>query len=246
MKKYSFLLLFVLSLTFLQAQPYTLLNQEAGQYINDGDIITVSQNTFTTHVIVANNATVPIKATLEALNIINTDGSEMTFCFGFNGEGSCYLNMNTGTVYQSNPNGTTYLQPGTSSTSTDVDFTHNDSNNNFTTYPKDYVIKITIINANDDSEIGSTTFTYRYDPNAAAINHLNNSDLSINSLPGVLKIKTTDITSLQIFNLTGQRVLQRVLEKGAHSISTVDMPKGIYIVQAKSNGLKRYKKIIIR
>ncbi len=246
MKKLFLLLFVTLNLGFIQAQNYTIQNEETGANLNDGDMITINTNQFTTHLLITNNSTVPMKASLKAVNIINTDGSEMGFCFGFHGGGNCYFQMANGATYDSNANNNNYLMPGEVTESDWIDFTHNDSNPNFTNYPKDYILKLTIFNANDNSIIGSTTFTYRYDPSAGIVGELTQADFQLISLPGALKIQNTYPTNLQIFNLTGQSVLQTKLEKGNHSLSTGNLQKGIYIVHAQANGRETFQKIIIK
>jgi hypothetical protein len=244
MKK-TIVLLILMSKLVIFAQDYTLLNEDTGNNINDGDVITVSQNQFTTNVIITNNSTVPMKATLEVVDIVNTDGSEMNFCFGFHGGGNCYFSMSEGSSYDSNIYNSDYLQPGESSASDWIDFTHNDNNPNFTNYPKDYVLKLSIYNANDDSLIGETNFTYRYDPGSGSINTLNDNDFKINGINGNLTIINTEQTQMEIYNLTGQKVMKLNLSPGNHTVQT-DITSGIYIVFAQANGKELYKKVIIK
>lgn len=247
MKKQLFSLFLLLFITSVSGQ-YTLYNQETGNNINDGDIITVGPSIppVTTHVIVTNNNSFPVKATLEATNIVNTDGSELTFCFGFNGQGNCYTSISTGTVYDSNLHGSSYLGPGQSSSSTDIDFTHVDDAANYSNYPKDYVLKITIINANDDSVVGSTTFTYRYDPNAQIINTFDKNEISVSTGYHVLNIVSDYHLKVSLYNLTGQKVKEITLNPSDNHIYTGNMAPGIYLVHIVSGEKELYKKIVIK
>lgn len=245
MKKLLFIS-FVLLSFLISAQNYTLFNQEAGTNINDGDIITVGPSTppVTTHVIFTNNETFPVKATLEATNIVNTDGSEISFCFGFDSLGSCYDGIDDNTVYQSV--GT--LNPGASTGTSDIDFTHIDGYNgaNFPNYPKDYVIKITVYNANDNSLVGSTTFTYRYDPNAQAVNSFNKDEISISTGYHVLNIVSKYQTEVTLYNLTGQKVKEVRLKPNQNHIYTGNMAPGIYLVHVTAEGKEIYKKVVLK
>jgi hypothetical protein len=239
-------LLFLVFNFALFAQSFTLLNEDTGNYISDGDTITVSQNQYTTNIIVSNNGNAPMKATLQSVDIINTDGSEMSFCFGFHGGGNCYFSMTEGASYDSNVYNNDYLMPGESTTSDQIDFTHNDSNANFTNYPKDYVLKFIAYNANDNSVIGEINFVYRYNPNASTINTLSENEFNISGTQGSLKIINSKQTQVRIYNLTGQKVMELNLPVGNHSVQTGDLSAGIYIVFAQANGKELYKKVIIK
>ena len=244
MRRLLFLLFLSLFVIPVSGQ-YTLLNEETGNTINDGDIITVSTDNYTTHVIVTNNNSFPVRATLEATNIVNTNGSELRFCFGFNGQGGCYTSISTGTVYDSNQYGNNFLAPGASSASTDVDFTHVDDGANFPNYPKDYVIKITIINANDGTTVGTTTFTYRYDPNQA-VNTFDKNEIAITTGYHVLNIVSNYHINVTIYNLTGQKVKEVSLKPSDNHIYTGNMTPGIYLVHVTSGDKELYKKVVIK
>ncbi len=246
MKKILFTLLISLSVFSIYGQ-YTLTNYETSSTITDGSIIEVNTNNTTTHVILENTSTYPMKATLDVLNIVNTDGSELNFCFGFHGQGNCYTSIANGGSYGSNVHGTHYLAAGESTGHYDIDFTHIDGNNgaNFPNYPKDYVLKMSIINANDNTVVGTTTFTYRYDPNGGINNTLSPDDFTINSVQGQLLIHNTYNTSVIIYDFTGKLVFQRKFSAGNHVIPT-DLSSGIYIVRATANGKEMAKKLIIR
>ena len=246
MKKLLFSLLLSMSVVTAFGQ-YTLLNEETGNTINDGDIITIDTNNFTTHVIVTNGYTFPIKATMEVVSITNTDGSEMNMCFGFNGEGNCYTSITQGDVFESNQHGNSYLNPGASSGHYDIDFTHIDGNNgaSFPNYPKDYVFKINIINANDDSVAGSTTFTYRYDP-PQDVNTLNVDDVIISTGYHVLNIVSKHQADVTIYSLTGQKVKEVRLRPDQNHVYTGNMTPGIYLVHVTADGKEIYKKVVLK
>ena len=247
MKKLLFSLLLSLSVVSVFGQ-YTLLNEETGNTINDGDVITVDTNNFTTHVIVTNGYTFPIKATLEVVNIVNTNGSEMNLCFGFNGEGNCYTSIAIGDVFESNQHGSSYLNPGASSGHYDIDFTHIDGNNgaNFPTYPKSYVFKMNIINANDNSVVGSTNFTYKYEPTSGIVNNFDKNDISISTGYHVLNIVSKYQADVTIYNLTGQKVKVVRLTPNQNHIYTGNMTPGIYLVQVIADGKEIYKKVVLK
>ncbi len=240
MKKFLFFSLFLIG--YITSAQFTFQNEETGNLINDGDIITISTDSYTTNFIATNNYTSNIHLSLEVVDITNTDGSEMSICFGVLGGGGCSFPIHVGDVY----NGGNALPPGAQTNSGDIHFQHHD-NTNIPTYPKDYLIKVSALNADHgDAFLSSITFTYRYDPSAGIIGELTQADFQLISLSGALKIQNTYPTNLQIFNLTGQSVLQTKLEKGNHSLSTGNLQKGIYIVHAQANGRETFQKIIIK
>lgn len=238
-----------ISFTFLSflitAQNYTLVNQETGNTINDGDIITINTSGFTTHIIFTNNSTVPEKATLEAINIVHTDGTELSFCFGFHGGGNCYFQMNNNTTYDSNANNNQFLQPGESTENDWIDFTHTDGHPN-SIYPKDYVLKLTVYNANNNSVLGVTNFTYRYDPNAQAINSFNKNELVISTGFHLVNIVSKFRANVAFYNLTGQKVKEVTLKPQQNHIYTGNMTPGIYILHVLAANKELFKKLIIK
>ncbi len=247
MKKILLTLLLTTMVSVVQAQQFTFFNEDTAANVNDGDVITVNTDQFTTNLILTNNSTVPIKATLEVVDIVNTDGSEMSFCFGINGGGNCYFAMTEGATYDSNANNTQYLQPGDATGSSDIDFTHNDSNPNFTNYPKDYVLKFKVLNANDDTVLGEINFTYRYDPNANTINTFGKNEIFISTAHRhTLIVSSKYVAHVSLFNLTGKKVKEVTLKPSQNHIYTGGMAPGIYIVHVQANGKELYKKIILK
>jgi len=244
MKKTILLLLLILSSISLQAQ-FTLLNEETGNAVNDGDVITVSQPSFTTHIIATNTSNSNIYLTLEVQNITNTDGSEITYCFGVLGGGNCFFRMWNNDVKQGgNP-----LPPGQSTNSTDIDFTHKDDNTaNFPNYPKDYVIKIYASDSDQGAQIGNAiTFTYRYDPNYNAIDSVFSKDeFNVISLSGKLQIANKQNLKISLFDLTGKKVKSLELSAGVNEINTSNFTKGLYIINASNRQKQITRKIIIK
>jgi len=242
MKKLTLIIL-LFSWFFGQSQ-FTLTNHETGQQINDGDIITVSTSGITTHVIANNTNSNDIYLTLEVLNINNTNGSEMQYCFGVNGGGNCFFGMNANDIkYGVNP-----LPPGTSTRDTDIDFTHTDDPTNFPNYPKDYVIKIYASDTNGGSQIGNAiTFTYRYDPNANGIDNVFSKDeFNVISLSGKLQIINKQNLKISLFDLTGKKVKNFEFSAGVNEINTSNLTKGLYLINASNEKKQITRKIIIK
>ncbi len=249
MKKLTLIIL-LFSWFFGQAQ-FTLTNHETGQQINDGDVITINTNNFTTHVIATNTDTQNIYLAIDVLNVTNTNGTEMEFCFGIAGMGSCHFKMNIGDHYSSGGS----IEPGASTQNTDIDFTHhdgtahdNDGNPlNFPSYPKDYVIKIYASYSNDGSQVGNAiTFTYRYDPNANGINSLDKEQIQFFVSGKSIKISTEKSLSFHIYDLTGKEVFSEQILSGNHQISLNDLHKGIYIAEFNTGNKKIYRKFIMK
>ncbi len=250
MKKLTLIIL-LFSGFFGQAQ-FTLTNHETGQQINDGAIITINTNDFTTHIIATNTGNSDIYLTLEVQNIINTNGSEMQYCFGVAGGGNCFFGMGVNDVKQGgNP-----LAPGASTQNTDIDFTHHDgtahdSNGNplnFPNYPKDYVIKIYASDTNGGTQIGNAiTFTYRYDPNANGIDNVFSKDeFNVISLSGKLQIVNKQNLKISLFDLTGKKVKSLEISAGVNEINTSNLTKGLYLINASNEKKQITRKIIIK
>jgi len=254
----KYLLSFILAIAFSlnSTGQVSIVVQGTTTEITDGSTLTVNTDGETEHLIITNNHTKAIRATLEAMDIVNTDGSEMSFCFGFHAQGNCYFFMAEGSVYDSNANGGSnpqYLQPGESTAPIDVDFTHTDAaNTTFTTYPKDYVLKLTFYDTNDtvdnsdDTVLQTINFTYRYDPNAQAINTFNKNDIVISTAHRHMVIINSKYSAqINLFNLTGKKVKETTLKPYQNHIYTGDLPEGIYILHVKSGHKELYKKLIL-
>jgi len=237
MKKLFYLLFLFTTITNAQI---TLQDVEGNVTVNDGDIITEVNNQTARHLIVTNNYTSDINISLEVVSITNTDGSELQICFGVNGQGGCYFPISQGSVY----NGGTPLAAGASTGNNDIDFMQIE-NGNFTTYPKDYVIKIRALNTTDNSEISSVTFTYRFNPDNAVSEQLNNDEFQVAVSSGSININSKYTAKVSLYNLTGQKVKEISINKGKTTINTNNFTGGIYIVRAVANNREMYQRIII-
>ena len=247
-KKYvhmkKILLLSVLLVSVFSQAQLIIHNDNTGNDIHNGDVVTVSQDHTPTYVTITNNYAQEVNLQLEVLNIINTNGQEISLCFGVNGQGQCLNSIQVGDVY----NGGASLASGASTSHSDIDFNHIEGNNgaNFTNYPKDYIFKIRALNPTDNSVLEEITFTYRYDPNAQNIDKFERNTFSVKNLAGKLWINTPVFTRLNIYNLTGKKVKSLSINKGENIIETQDLTKGIYILQARINHRDIYKKVIIQ
>ena len=243
MKKIS-LIFTLLIFSFVSTAQMTLHNVEANNDINDGDIVTVSEDHFTTHVTITNNYSTDINIKIELVDAVNTNGQELSICFGVQGHGNCYSGINIG----DDINGGAPLAPGMTTANSDVDFEHIDGLNNshFTDYPKDYIFKISALSTSDNSELSSVTFTYRYDPNAQAINTFDKNEMIISSQPQYLIVDSKYIANMTLYNLTGQKVKEVSIKPIQNNIYTGNLTKGIYIVHVKTNRKELYQKIIVR
>ncbi len=242
MKQTLFTLLIFLS-SLLHAQ-ITIHNSNTNTDIHQGDTVVTNQDHTPTYVTVTNNYSFDINLKLTVVSINNTDGREMSLCFGVNGMGQCLNQIQTGAVYD----GGAALTSGATTGHNDIDFNHIEGNNgaSFSNYPKDYVFKLSALRASDNSILEEITFTYRYDPNAQNIDHFENHDFKVKSLTGNLLVETPVATQLFMYNMTGQQVKEFDLSEGKNYIDTADLNKGIYILRAKSGQLDIYKKIIIK
>ncbi len=237
---------FLLINLLLSAQ-FTLFYDEGNMSVTNGDIVTISDNNITSHFTVTNTNISDIKLKFEVLNLINTDGTEMIqLCFGVNGNGNCYINPQIGDIHYGGAN----LAPNASTRHGDIDFVHFDNNQNqgFNNYPKDYIFKISALDPNNnDAELSSITFTYRYDPGAGAINTFNKSDIVISTAHRhTIIIDSKYVAHVNLFNLTGQKVKEVTLKPDQNHIYTGSLASGIYILHVKSGGKELYKKIILK
>jgi len=239
MKKLLFLSLIFVS--FASNAQFTLQNENTGNAIVDGSVITVTVDQLQTSIIMTNTSSSSFTIMTEIVSISNTDGSELTYCFGNGRVGGCYT---------PNPAGTTHnggdLAPGAATATGNIDLQHSNANPNFTTYPKDYIIKIYATNGG--TQVGnSITFTYRYAPSASADEHLFDAHFSVfANAQKQLIIKTEDNVNFAMYNLTGQQVINKDLSAGTHRLSIAKLPAGIYMVYAKSNTKQIYRKVVIQ
>ena len=238
MKKLWFIGLLLASL-ITNAQ-ISVLNYETNTAINDNDIITVDQDHFTTHFIVTNNYSYDVNLKLEVVDIINTNGSEMTLCFGVLGNGSCYYPIDIGDQFY----GGASLPAGASTSQSDIHVQHNE-NGNILTYPKDYIFRISALNTSDNSVLSSITFTYRY-INTNSINTFDKNDIVIATGYHVVNIISKYHADVTFFNLTGQKVKEVHLKPEQNHVYTGNMTAGIYIMHVLAGDKELFKKIIIK
>jgi len=237
MKKFFYLLFLFTAVT--QAQ-ISLQYVEGGVDVNDGDIVTVTdENQVAKHFIVTNNYAYDINISLEVVDIINTDGSELQICFGVGGNGGCHFPVAEGNIFQ----GGAPLSAGASTGQNDIDFMQIE-NGNFPTYPKDYVIKISALNTSDNSEISSITFTFRYDSTSYIDKKLNKDDFQLSVSYGAININSKYAAKVSIYNLTGQKIKELNVNKGK-TVINADFTKGIYIIHAVADNRELYQRIII-
>ena len=239
MKKLWLIGLFLASL-ITNAQ-ISVLDYETNTAINDSDIITVDQDHYTTHFIVTNNYSYDINLRIEVVNIVNTNGHEMTLCFGVLGHGSCHYPIAIGDQFD----GGAPLPAGASTLQADIDVQHNE-NGNFSTYPKDYELRISALNPSDNSVLSSVTFTYRYDPNGQAINTFDKNDIIIATGYHVVNIISKYHAKVSFYNLTGQKVKEVYLKPEQNHVYIGNMTSGIYIVHVLAGDKELFKKIIIK
>jgi len=237
---FSFILLLIVSNGFGQ---FTLLNNQTGNQINEGDIVTVSTNDLVSYLTITNTHTSDINLSAVVLNMVNTDGSEGTWCFGVNNHGSCYFGMSIGDVKQ----GGAPLPVGASTNATDIDIKHSDGSSatSTTNYPKDYVYKIEATDASTNNVLGSITFTYRYDP-SGAVDDFNKNNFNVFASGKQLVVNTKQAVDVTIYNLSGQEIKTISLAKGVQYVDMNSLPAGIYMVLAQKGTHHIYKKIILQ
>ncbi len=243
MKRYLLIIiLFFISIT--SYAQFTLLNQETGNQIQNGDVVTVNTNNFTTHIIITNTYSSDINLSLQVMDIVNTDGSEINWCFGINGHGQCYFRMTNGETRH----GGASLAPGASTSASDFDLTHVDNSQDYPNYPKDYVVKLFATNPADNMIIGSSiTFTYRYDPSASSFTKVTKNEFSIfiKSNHNIV-IDTKKPVVLIIYNITGQREKEFNLSSGLHQLNLGKLKAGVYLIYAKTSNKQIYRKVVIQ
>jgi len=243
MKKISLIFSFLI-ISFVSSAQITLHNEEANNTINDGDMVTVHDNYYTTHVTVTNDYSTDINLQLELVSATNTNGQELSMCFGVAGQGSCHAGIHEGDVFQ----GGAPLPAGSTTAHTDIDFQHIDGLNNshFPNYPKDYVIKISALNTSDNSELSSVTFTYRYEP-SQSVNTFDKNEMMISTAqPQYLIVESKYMADMTLYNLTGQKVKEINLKPMQNHIYTGNLSQGIYILHITADRKELYKKIILR
>ena len=239
MKKLWFIGLLLASL-ITNAQ-ISVLNHETNTVVNDNDTITVNQDNVKTHFIVTNNYSFDVNLRIEVLNIVNTDGQEMTICFGVAGNGGCHWPIVAGDQFD----GGAPLPAGASTAPADIDVQHNENGSQLT-YPKDYVLRISALDTSDNSVLSSVEFTYRYDPNAQSVNTFDKNDIVIATGYHVVNIISKYHAKVSFYNLTGQKVKEVNLKPEQNHVYTGNMTSGIYIVHVLAGDKELFKKIVIK
>ncbi|MDH8701824.1 hypothetical protein M2138_001174 [Dysgonomonadaceae bacterium PH5-43] len=78
---------------------------------------------------------------------------------------------------------------------------------------------------------GWSEFTNIIEKDFTSINNINNNNVSIQSISNGIAIETTEATNISVFNITGLKVYQSVV----NGYEEVTLDKGVYIVNANNN-----------
>jgi len=227
MKKFIYLVPFLLVTTLLQAQ-FTVEDYD-GVPILDGDIRSfnsVVEAEATLYFWINNDTTEDILVKIKNESITNADGSAYQFCFGT----LCIFDITKGQTYPVSGIPETIPAGGTNP---QFDKFFNQNEGDGSNFPLDYVWKFFQVDENGD-EIGeSITFTYRYDPTLNTSDfQLNQMGVTLNNTVGSNEIQLTVKTpvSYETFNLQGKLIQKNGLSVGNSTIDVSGYKSGLYVM----------------
>ncbi len=187
---------------------------------------------------VRNESSEVIEMSIEFVDAINADGSEMELCFG-----DCYTGITVGTSY---PIGYFIsIEPGETQTSNGDHFLNNDPGNGIDQL--DYIFKFYQVDG-DGNQIGTPlTMTYRYDP-LLGVNDNEKLDISVypTITSGKLTVETVEVLEVKVYDLQGRLVKTTGLNAGQNQIDMSNVASQMYFLHFKNEqGQIQITKIII-
>lgn len=220
----------------------TTLTQAQISVEGNGEVIP-NNYVYTTHILqpqgsaeldlkVTNTSNAPINLKLRIEEMVNTNGSNVQFCFGE----QCFFDVVVGKTVPTNQgaDGMT-LAPGASNTEGDHFWNNNAGID--TNTPVKY--KISIIQYTSEGVIIGEplfTFTYVYDKNAASTTDfasLKNMGITVNNtvVKNNIDVTATQNAKLEMFNINGQIIKTAAITSGSQSIDVSGLSNGVYITR---------------
>ena len=174
------------------------------------------------------NANINLK--LKANYLVNSDGSELQFCFG----GECYNSIETGSTVPSTPSGVT-LKPGEKNNQEDHFF-----NNNVGGSGNKVIYNLSFIQVDDAGKEIATllTFNYKYSATAGTndFTALKNIGITVNNtvVKNTMDVTANQNATLEVYTLNGQKVKSAAIKSGSQSVDLSALSTGVYIAGFKT------------
>lgn len=168
------------------------------------------------------NADINLK--LKVNYFVNSDGTEVQFCFG----GDCFFMINEGDTVPSAASGVT-LKPGEKNNEADHFY-----NNNAGTGEK-VIYNLSFVQVDDAGKEIATLLTFNYKYSATAgiddFTALKNMGITVNNT--VVK-NTMDVTAnlnatLELYNINGQKVKTVAITNGIQQVDLSGLSAGVYV-----------------
>jgi hypothetical protein len=238
--KNKLVLLTLFFVACLQAQ--MVVKKTDGTVMTDGQIFTYSSTIYAQALLgfyVQNTSTSDnIRIKIKCESITNADGVNMQLCFG----GVCLSSITAGNSYPSGQ--PVIIAPGASTINAFDDF-YNQNLGDGINYPMDYVFKFYQMDSSNVIIGNSITVTYRYDPTLSTtgfeLNSLNNMGIALKStvISDVLEIEATKAATVEIYNLNGKLVLQKVLTASLNTIDVSGFQSNMYLMNFSTDSGQR-------
>ena len=185
------------------------------------------------------NADIYIK--LKVNSIINSDGTNLEFCFG----GLCYFSIEEGDTVPAN-NVLTAIKPGGTNNVEDHFYNANPGID----ITKDVAYNLSFIQVDAAGKELSTllTFNYKYSPKAGltTVSALQNMGITVNNtvVKNLLSVTARQDAKLELYNLNGQKVKTAALKSGSQSIDLSSLSAGIYVAGFTTGNRSSQLKIV--
>lgn len=225
----SLLFLIVFDFTFSNAQ--LRIEKASGELFEDGEVFTFDEvGVFGTNIgklpffLYNESETEDVTAKIEIQEIRGADGSGFVFCV----QPLCIFEVSEGLSY---PGDGAVISPESYNSMDDYFINTDEGDENTTTI--EYDLRFYTIDS-DGSESDVLTITYVYDSTFSNLEFdlpqlgidIHNTQVLSN-----LKLDSNDNFNLQVFNLSGKKVISTRINKGYHQIDMNSLAKGIYIAR---------------
>lgn len=246
MKKIIIIILLFVGFLFTNAQLALALPDNTP--ITNGQIFTFNStgeatSTFTYKMI--NTSSSEIRVRIQVTSIVNGSGNGFQFCYYL----FCLANIYSGQILPAEEDDPIILAPN--AVEGPLGYTMHNDNLGTGTYPIDYNFKYYMVDVNNNEIGNSISFTYRYDPNAASVDDINQAKNAFVQIENTkfkdeLVLIAKQKSTMNLFNVDGKLVLEKSLNEGKNNINTSTLPLGIYIASFTDNQGNTFTKKIIK
>lgn len=208
---------------------FTLKNHNDNSTINNGDVITFNQLGYpggNMYVDIYNNTSSVIYMHSQCTGLVNTTGANFQYCVG----NTCYNSVYVGQNCPANP----FTIPANGKNGNFDGFLNANAGDGVN-YPCDYTFKFFQTDASGNQIGSEVTMTYRYQSTLTTedFNTLQNFGIELHNTiveNQLTFISNKDNLSINIFDLSGKKVMSKNIENGQNSIDLSNISTGLYQV----------------